>query len=151
MERQCEFLTNNERLVIDYLMEHPRQYKEIITHLEKNGVKKRTANNLLKGMEGKEIFRVEIDGNVFYKLNTLPYKVRRFFSFIDYLNQSKDWKESMGLLYEIKNEVLRLYPSVSFERILRRHRENLRFFKPKLKGVIQLLKDYEGDLYDHAP
>jgi hypothetical protein len=122
-----------------------------MAHLNKNGVKERTANNLLKDMEGKEIFRVEIQGNVFYKLNIFPYKVLRFFSFIDYLKQSEDWKKSIGYLYEVKNEVLRLYPAVSFEKILRKHREDLRFFKPKLKGVIQLLKDYEGDFYDNRP
>ena len=144
---QSQFLTKNERVLVKLLKEGPKQYTEIINVSGKK--KKSTTNNLLKRMEGKKIFRVERqDGKVFYRLNIFPDKIRVFFTLADYMNeQSND--QAWRILLEIKNEILRLYPGRSFEKILKRHRDYLKLTKPELKGIIQILKDFEGDSYEH--
>lgn len=161
MQSQCEFLTKNERTIIDLLKESPKQYTEIIDFLKKEWKPKkessikRTANNLLNRMEEKrEIFRIEIDGKVFYKLNIFPAKIQHFFRLVDYLNQAKlnpgyPRDDAWKILLEIKDEVLRNYPAIPFEKILKRHREYISFAKPKLKGIIQILKEHEGNMHEH--
>jgi len=146
---QSQFLTKNERALVEVLKESPKQYVEIISVLEKAGVKKRTANTLLKKMESKKkIFRVEIDRNVFYKLNIFPDKIHFFFTLVDYVNEQSN-NQGWQILLEIKNEVLRNYPAIPFEKILKRHRTYLSLAKPELKGIIQILKDFEGDKWEH--
>jgi hypothetical protein len=54
----------------------------------------------------------------------------------------------MPHLYEIKNEILRGYPSLPFEATLCNHRQYLSYSKPEWKGVISLLKEYESDFHD---
>jgi hypothetical protein len=92
-------------------------------------------------MDGKEIFRVEVDEKAFYRLNIFPTGVLNFFGFIDQgiAKQGKEWH----VMYEVKDEVLRLWPEVSFSQILQKHRTFLRLTKPKLKGVIALLEEFE--------
>ena len=144
---QSQFLTKNERVLVKLLKEGPKQYTEIINVSGKK--KKSTTNNLLKRMEGKKIFRVERqDGKVFYRLNIFPDKIRVFFTLADYMNEQSN-NQAWRILLEIKNEILRLYPGRSFEKILKRHRDYLKLTKPELKGIIQILKDFEGDSYEH--
>ena len=144
---QSQFLTKNERALVEVLKESPKQYTEIIDVLKKKGVKRSTANNLLKKMQGKKtIFRVEINGNVFYKLNIFPDKIHFFFQLAEKL--ADVWHMPEWL--EMKNEVIRYYPIESFERIIRRWRERFTLSdRKKYKGTIKFLKDFEGDGYEH--
>jgi len=138
MQNQCMFLTEEEKAIVEVLKESPKQYREIIDKLKKD---RRTANKLLNELEAKkQIFRIEIDGKVFFRLNMFPAKIQRFFNVVD----QSQWQE----LIEIKNEVLRNYPAIPFENILKRHRAYLSLSKPELKGMIKILKDFEGDTYE---
>ncbi len=150
MQNQCkngadsEFLTKNQRALLNTLKDGPRQYTEIVAALEKEKIKKRTVNNLLEKMDGETIFRVEVDSKVFYRLNDFPPKIRRFLHLVDEAARSQhaaDWQP----LVEVKGDILRYYPGVPFKEILKRQRAYLELTRPKLKGIIKTLKDYEGD------
>ena len=65
VQSQCDFLTENERTIVDLLKEQPRQHTEIMKTCLKKGISKRTVNNLLKKLEGKMIFRVEAENGIF--------------------------------------------------------------------------------------
>jgi predicted transcriptional regulator len=138
------FLTEEEKAIVEFLKESPKQYREIIKKLKEEKLKKdrRTVNPLLNELVAKKlIFRIQIDKKVFFKLNIFPAKIQRFFNLVD----QSQWQE----LIEIKNEVLRNYPAIPFENILKRHRAYLSLSKPELKGIIKILKDFEGDTYEH--
>jgi len=142
MQNQCMFLTEEEKAIVEFLKESPKQYREIIKNQKKD---RRTVNTLLNELVAKKlIFRIQIDKKVFFKLNMFPAKIQRFFNFVDQLPNSQPWQ----ILLDIKNEVLRNYPAIPFENILKRHRAYLSLSKPELKGIIKILKDFEGDTYE---
>lgn len=144
---QSQFLTKNERALVTLLKEGPRQYTEIIDVLKKEIKDRRTVNKLLNELEDKKrIFRVEIDRKVFYRLNIFPDKIQVFFNFVDQLPNDQAWQ----VLRDIKNEMLRKYPGIPFEKILKRNRTYLELTRPQLKGIIKILKDFEGDCYEHS-
>jgi len=131
-----KFLTENERKVVELLKPGPKVYGEIVASLKKKGFKdRRTINNLLNSMEGKKIFRVEIDGKIFYRLDVFPFKIHLFFKIAD--------ETKFPELLEVKKDVLSYYPNVSFESILKNHREFFELAKPAAKGIITLLKLFE--------
>ena len=136
------FFTENERKIIDFLQECPKEYKEIVKLLKGKVIKdRRTINSILRNLEShRTIFRVEVNGQVFYRLNIFPDKILCFFTLA----------EGMGdeTLLRVKNDVLRFYPNKPFEKILRRYRDYLKSAKPDLKGIIQILKEYEGKMYN---
>jgi len=137
------FLTEEEKAIVEFLKESPKQYREIIKKLKKD---RRTVNTLLNELVAKKlIFRIQIDKKVFFKLNMFPAKINNFFNLVDQLPNSQAWQ----ILLDIKNEVLRNYPAIPFENILKRHRAYLSLSKPELKGIIKILKDFEGDTYEH--
>jgi len=143
MQNQCMFLTEEEKAIVEFLKESPKQYREIIKKLKKD---RRTVNTLLNELVAKKlIFRIQIDKKVFFKLNMFPAKINNFFNLVDQLPNSQAWQ----ILLDIKNEVLRNYPAIPFENILKRHRAYLSLSKPELKGIIKILKDFEGDTYEH--
>ena len=137
------------------MKESPKPYSEIVKQLKKNKEIKvedrRTVNKLLNELEHKrQIFRVEIDGETFFKLNIFPVKAQCFFSWVDYWRQNdRTGTGASQILLDIKNEVLRNYPATPFEKIIKRRRDYLNLTKPELGGLIKLLKDFEGDTYEH--
>lgn len=116
-------VSKNERLLLDILKEGRKQYSEIVDLLGKKQIKKRTANNLLKKLDGKKIFRIEKDGNVFYRLNDFPREIQLFLAFIDSYPDKDGFKY---LLTQIKNDVIRLYPKMTFQQILAFWQVNLK-------------------------
>jgi len=139
---QSQFLTKNERALVKLLKEGPRQYTEIIDVLKKEIKDRRTVNKLLNELEDKKkIFRVEReDRKVFYRLNIFSAKILNFFILVDAM-QNDD-------LLKIKDEVLKHYPSKSFEQIIKEWRIYLTLTKPNHKGIIKILKDFEGIKWD---
>lgn len=136
MLSQCSFLTERERRIIEYLKDEPKQRVNIITYM---GPKtKTTTERLLKRLEEKKaIFCVQVDGSVFYKRNIFTPKIMEFFNLADMTK----WKE----LQIIKDEIIKKYPNIPFESIVRWHRENLETTKPELKGkgILKILKAFE--------
>jgi hypothetical protein len=54
VENQCVFLTEQERKLVEFLKDGPKQYAEIKKHLGGEKTKSKT-NYLLKKMDGKQI------------------------------------------------------------------------------------------------
>lgn len=156
MQSQCDFLTENERTIVDLLKEQPRQHTEIMKTCLKKGISKRTVNNLLKKLEGKMIFRVEAENGIFYRLNIFPTNVLNLFIFIDNLVDycksgacerarkqrptEHDWPYYLPHLLKMKNEVLMLYPKESFDSILERWITYFSIFEPQPKGLVKDLE-----------
>ena len=145
MHPQCEFNTKNEGKIIELLKDSPKQYCVILEdfHDQKSTVnkllKKRTVNRLLKKMCADwKIFRVEVDGKVFYKLNLFHASVFGLFAQVTYAQKfNPQW---VPLLTEIKNDVLINCPNVPYERIIRRWRIHLGVVKPQAAEVIKALE-----------
>lgn len=142
MSTQCSFLTKNEREIVEFLKDGPKQRKEIIDQF---GIKRKTTTErLLKRLEAKQdIFRVKIYDNVFYRINNFPRKILLFFALAEEMNNPQ--------LYEVKETVLKQYPNSSFESIVKKQRTFLELTRPELKGIIKLLRDFEGKMYDIPP
>ena len=114
MQNSSDFLTKNERKLIDSLRDGTRQYTEIVDALKKNCVKERTANNLLNRLvEAKKIFRVEINGNVFYRLNDFPLEVRGILALIDALPDSP----FKSLISSLKPNIITFYGKLTLSQI----------------------------------
>jgi len=143
MSNNFQLATKEERLLFDFLKDGTKQHNEIVKELEKHKISESTINRLLKENEGKLVFRVtREDGKIFYRLNIFPRKILMFFALADQSNFSE--------LLQVKDEVLRSYPRASFDGILKRTRAYLELSKPKLKGIIKILKDFEGKAYDNS-
>lgn len=139
MSSQCRFLTESERKIVEFLKDGPKQRKEIIENFGKK--RKTTTERLLRKMEEKrDVFRVPVYDNVFYRLNTFPQNILMFFTLADELN-------SPGLL-KAKEEILKHYPNNSFEHVLKKHRTVLELTKAESKSIIQVFKDFEGEKYE---
>ena len=110
-------VSKNERLLFDFLKEGPRQYSEIIEYLDKTGIKRRTANNLLKECcSSGKLFRIERKGGkVFYRLNDFPKEVQLFLAFVDSYPHSNNFKK---LLDQLKDDVIKLHGKLTFDQIL---------------------------------
>ena len=146
MQNQCIFLTEIEKAIVEFLKDSPKHYKEIVKKLqEENDIKdRRTVNNYLRKLEDKKIiFRLTFGKEVFFKLNIFPYKAQLLFTLAD--------QTGIPELLELKDIILKRYPAVSVEEIIRGYRKFLEF-NPKHKGLIKLLKDLEkGDIRPLIP
>ena len=135
MQNTCIFLNEEERKLVDFLKDSPKLYSEIVKYFVNKGIVKdrRTVNKLLKESETKRlVYRVDVNGEVFYRLNTFPFK-------INFLIGIADETKNVHLL-EIKKEILKHYPNVSFEQMIENYTKYLELTEPKNKGLIQLLK-----------
>jgi len=140
VQNQSIFLTEKEKSVVEFLKDSPKVYSEIVKNLQgKHGIKdRRTVNKLLRVLEDKRvIFRVEVDGKVFYKLNIFPFKAQIIFELAE--------RSKMPELLELKDIILKKYPAISLEKIIKKYREYLRIAVPnaKKRGLIKFLKDLE--------
>lgn len=149
MQNQCIFLTEIEKAIVEFLKDSPKHYRDIVKKLqEENDIKdRRTVNKYLRELEDKKIiFRVTFGKEIFFKLNIFPYKARFLFGLAD--------KTRIPELLELKDIILKKYPALSLEEIIRRYRKYLEFKpkKEKNKGLINLLKDLEeGDILPLKP
>ncbi|MCD6421932.1 hypothetical protein J7L13_01105 [bacterium] len=149
MQNQCIFLTEIEKAIVEFLKDSPKHYRDIVKKLqEENDIKdRRTVNKYLRELEDKKIiFRVTFGKEIFFKLNIFPYKARLLFGLAD--------KTRIPELLELKDIILKKYPALSLEEIIRRYRKYLEFKpkKEKNKGLINLLKDLEeGDILPLKP
>jgi len=135
VQNTCIFLNEEERKLVDFLKDSPKLYSEIVKYFVNKGIVKdrRTVNKLLKESETKRlVYRVDVNGEVFYRLNTFPFK-------INFLIGIADETKNVHLL-EIKKEILKHYPNVSFEQMIENYTKYLELTEPKNKGLIQLLK-----------
>jgi len=135
VQNTCIFLNEEERKLVDFLKDSPKLYSEIVKYFVNKGIVKdrRTVNKLLKESETKRlVYRVDVNGEVFYRLNTFPFK-------INFLIGLADETKNVHLL-EIKKEILKHYPNVSFEQMIENYTKYLELTEPKNKGLIQLLK-----------
>ena len=139
VQNQSVFLSKNEKSVVEFLKDSPKLYSEIVKNLQgKCGIKDRkTINKLLNVLENKRIiFRVEVHGKVFYKLNIFPYKAQVLFGLAEL--------SKIPELLELKDIILKKYPAVSLEKIIKKYRKYLEFVpNAKERGLIKLLKDLE--------
>jgi len=149
MQNQCIFLTEIEKAIVEFLKDSPKHYRDIVKKLqEENDIKdRRTVNKYLRELEDKKIiFRVTFGKEIFFKLNIFPYKARFLFGLAD--------KTRIPELLELKDIILKKYPALSLEEIIRRYRKYLEFKpkKEKSKGLINLLRDLEeGDILPLKP
>ena len=131
MPSQCEFNTENERVVLEFLKDGPKQYTEILNVFSKRqGEKKKsTLNKLLKKMqEDYKIFRVHINGKSFYKLDIFPFNAKLLFKIAD--------KTKYPELLKAKEDILKHYPAVPIKKILERH---ILLTDPQKQGIIDTL------------
>lgn len=133
--------TKEEKLLADLLKDGAKQHNEIVQELKRHNVSESQVNRLLRRSEGRIVFRVTRgDGKVFYRLNVFPRRALLFFALADQI--PKDWETGEAFM-EIKNEVLRSYPGVTFEDTLRKWRTYIKQTKPHMKGISGLLKFFE--------
>ena len=146
MQNQCIFLTEIEKVIVEFLKDSPKHYRDIVKKLqEENNIKdRRTINSYLRKLENKKIiFRVTFGKEVFFKLNIFPYKAQLLFTLAD--------QTGIPELLELKDIILKRYPAVSVEEIIKGYRKFLEF-NPKNKGLTKLLKDLEkGDIRPLKP
>src|SRR4030042_6716480 len=77
MQDSCTFLSEKERLIIDFLKNGPKWRSEIISYLKTRKIAVRTANKILNEMvEAGRLFRVKRNEKVFYRLNDLPDEIK---------------------------------------------------------------------------
>jgi hypothetical protein len=128
---QCEFNTRNERTIIELLKDAPKQHTEILKAFSKEKKDQRsTVNKLLKKMEtDHKIFKVNIDGKSFYRLDIFPFNTHLLFSIADQTGYQE--------LLEVKRDILKHYPAVPIEKILDRH---ILLADPQHKGIIETLE-----------
>ena len=67
LKKPYELHSKNERLLLGFLQDSPKQYTEIISHLKTLNVNERTANNIIKRLEkDRKIFRIKKSKTIGY-------------------------------------------------------------------------------------
>jgi len=136
MHSQCEFNTENERKIIDLLRDNPKQHRDILKAFTRQ---ERTANRLLNKMCADwKIFRVEVDGKAFYKLNLFNPSVFGLFAQVECAKENNP--KLLPLLTEIKNDILLNCPNVPYKQIIQRWRIHLSVVNPQATEVIKALE-----------
>jgi triphosphoribosyl-dephospho-CoA synthetase len=118
LKSPCEFLSKKERLILGFLKDCPKPYAEIIEHLGKQKVEKRTANNLLKRAEKeRRIFRIKKDGRIFCRFNDFPDQINALLLLLDNSRIENPWDKLFceKLSYNFKT----LYPRYDPKQIVR--------------------------------
>lgn len=84
--------------------------------MKDRGHSERTTNRLLNDFVGKNwIFRLEMEGHVYYRINNFPKEVQLFLAFINSFPDDNDFK---NLLDQIKVDIIKLHGKLTFEQIL---------------------------------
>ena len=100
-------LTDNERALCEFLAESPKQHRQIVTFLESLKVSESTANTMLNRMtDNYQIFRIEREGAVFYRVNDFPVETQRLIAAFNILIAEEKDMEAKELLEKIRTGVL---------------------------------------------
>jgi len=118
LKKPYELHSKNERLLLGFLQDSPKQYTEIISHLKTLNVNERTANNIIKRLEkDRKIFRIKkIKNNrIFYRLNDFPDEVNGVLLVLS------DWEvektEEQIFINKFKYNIMTLFPKYGLRRI----------------------------------
>lgn len=113
-----KFLSGNERTLLEFLRNGPRQYSEIVAHLGTNKIAQRTANDLLNEMvDTRKLFRVERRGKTFYRLNDFPDELKVKLALIDTWQRAQP--EIKPLVDTLITNLALFYPKVKYEGIVK--------------------------------
>jgi hypothetical protein len=105
----------NEKILEDFLKDSIHSYSEIIEHFKSKNVAKSTVNDLLKDdVDQNKVFKIDKNGNSFYRVNDFPLDIKVIFAFIDALPQDR----FKTLMLSIKNDIIQFYPNLSLEKIV---------------------------------
>ena len=120
LKKPYELLSKNERLLLGFLQDCPKQHTEIISHLKTLKVKERTANNIIKRLEkDRKIFRIKKAGNkrIFYRLNDFPNKIDALLAFLKICNTDNPWDKLF--IDKLYYNIISLYPKHELKQILK--------------------------------
>ena len=112
----CEFLRKNERILLGFVGECPKPEEEIVEYLKSKQITESATVDLLnKAVQTRRVFRVEIDGVVFYRFNDFPDKVNFLLLCLDAATEKDSWVRLF--IEKLKHNIITQFPKYDLKMI----------------------------------